>query len=93
MVQIALINTQQRKVEMDTFTKEHLVRVYDDKEGVCLQVCPNPEAPDFGVAILTIDPKSENWYGATRLCVKPNEALALAAALIDVVKHNNFEGK
>lgn len=63
-------------------TLETLYRVYDDGEGVCLEVRPHPDLPD---AILELHSRatapSKEFYGELSISLVPSQARLLAKAL------------
>lgn len=69
-----------------SFTIEKILRVYDDSEGVYLEIRPNPDFPEHGLEIHTNNVKvNEEWYGKLSLCINSKEqALALSRALFEM---------
>ena len=57
-------------------------RIYDDKEGTCLEVRPSPDFPSEFIEIHTPNPKSREYYGEIRFSLPKEMAKALGAALI-----------
>ena len=60
---------------------ENVFKVWNDQEGVGLEVGDNPDAPECGVYISNIDEKSIEWYGKLRLVLSFEEAKDLSEAL------------
>lgn len=71
-----------------TFTTEKIVRVYDDNEGVYLQVHQSPDCPGTALEISTAgDKASEQWYGKQRLMLSSKaHAIALAHAILEMAE-------
>lgn len=67
-----------------SFTLEKHLRVYNDKEGVFIQVRPNPDAPEDLIQIETVDQTSQEWYGEFHFSLTKDEARLLAQALIEM---------
>lgn len=67
-----------------SFTLEKHLRVYNDKEGVFIQVRPNPNAPEDLIQIETVDRTSQEWYGEFHFILNKEEAKLLAQALIEL---------
>lgn len=65
---------------MSDVTTEVVRRVYDDSEGVYLEVGPGPDGS--GIAISTFDPKSVEWFGKVNLTMSEEMATALGNALV-----------
>ena len=61
---------------------EILRRVYDDTEGVCVEVRPCPDNPDEYIEIHTPTGKSQEYYGAFRISLPKEMVRQLGAALI-----------
>lgn len=57
-------------------------RVYDDKEGTCIEVRPCPDNPTDFVEIHTPDDKSKEYYGEIRFSLPKGMTRVLGAALI-----------
>lgn len=68
-----------------SYTLEKHLRIYNDKEGVFVQVRPNPDVPEDLIQIETIDKASQEWYGNFRFSLSKQEAKLLAQALIELV--------
>lgn len=69
------------------FTVEKVLRVFNDKEGVFLEVRNNPDFPESGIQIITTDQASHDWYGKQDLCLNSKEeAKALAAAILEMAE-------
>lgn len=69
------------------FTVEKVLRVFNDKEGVFLEVRNNPDFPDSGIQIVTTDKESHEWYGEQCLCLNSSEeAKALAKAILEMAE-------
>lgn len=45
------------------FSVEKLLRVYNDQEGVFLEVRNNPDFPESGIEVVTTSKESVEWYG------------------------------
>lgn len=56
-------------------------RIYDDREGVCLQVGPDTDGLDL-VQLGTPNKESVEHYGEVRLVMLPEQARLVAKALI-----------
>lgn len=71
-----------------TFTVEKILRVYDDSEGVYLEIRNNPDYPETGIEIHTNNNKeNEEWYGKVNLPINSKEqALALSKALFEMAE-------
>lgn len=71
-----------------SFSTEKSLRVYDDNEGVYLELSPNPDFPDSGFTISTANKKdNEDWYGKVDLPINSKEhALALAKAIVEMAE-------
>ncbi len=71
-----------------TFSVEKILRVYDDSEGVYLEIRNNPDYPETGIEIHTNNNKeNEAWYGKVNLPINSKEqALALANALFEMAE-------
>ena len=67
-----------------SFTLEKHFRVYNDKEGVFVQVRPNPDAPGDLIQIETVNQASQEWYGEFHFSLTKEEAKLLAQALIEL---------
>jgi hypothetical protein len=67
---------------MDKFSMDHIYRVYDENEGVCVEVRPYPDAPQSSLELCTVDGKSQEWYGKVSLVLFPTQAKLLAKALL-----------
>lgn len=68
-------------MSLDTYT-EVSRRIYNNKEGVCLEVGPDADIGEL-VQISTPNGKSAEFFGKTRLVMEPRMAKALAKALIE----------
>ena len=70
------------------FTLEKIMRVYDDEEGVYLQIRQNPDFPDSGIEIHTDGVKAnEDWFGKVSLCLNSKEqAVKLAQAILEMAE-------
>lgn len=69
-----------------SYSVEKVMRVYDDKEGVYIEVRQHPDAPDAFLEIHTCGSKeSTDWYGDNRINLHSREhALALAKAITEM---------
>ena len=66
-----------------SFEKESVVRLYVKGEGgVCLEICPNPDAPDFGIVLYTPNQKSIDWYGKVNIILNPDECRKLGEEMV-----------
>lgn len=61
---------------------EVLRRVYDDAEGVFIEVGLHPDSPDWVCIDTSADAKSKEWYGANNLPLPKAQARLLAKALL-----------
>lgn len=68
-----------------TITTEISRKVYDDKEGVYIEVRPDQDTGD-GIEVITSDAKSKEWFGAIRFSMEKGFAKALGQALIDAAE-------
>lgn len=67
---------------------ETLYRVYDDGEGVCLEVRPHPDFPEGTIELHSnSNPGSKEFYGLLSLTLVPAQARLLAKALNAVADH------
>lgn len=55
-------------------------KVYDNEDGVCINVGPDGELGC--VQVRTADKKSEEWYGKLDFMLAPAAAMALGKALV-----------
>lgn len=62
------------------FSTEVIRRVYDDDDGVYIEV--SPDADGLDLVQLSTKGDSEEHYGKLRLCLVPDQARRLAAAMI-----------
>jgi len=66
------------------FEVDDVKRLYVKNEnGACLEICPNPDAPDFGIVLHSPDKKSEEWFGKVNLILSPDECRTLGSALVE----------
>ena len=65
-----------------SFTTDVCRRVYDDREGACVEVRPCPDNPTEFLEIHTPDDKSKEFYGDFRISFPKEMARQLGAALI-----------
>jgi hypothetical protein len=66
-----------------TASVEILRRVYDDEEGVFIEVHPSPDVPDAMIEVSTLgDKKSEEWFGKVLFSMSPDFAIALGLTLV-----------
>lgn len=63
-------------------TMETIRRLYDDVEGVYVEVGPDSDGLGM-VQISTPDKKSKEWFGDIRLVLSPLRARILATMLLD----------
>lgn len=71
-----------------SFTLEKAMRVWDDNEGVYIEVFQDPDYPDSGIVIRTdAHEESMKFYGKVNLSLnsKP-QALKLAQAIIEMAE-------
>jgi len=72
---------------------EKIIRLYPDdtsSKGACIQITPNPDAPDFGVCVMTDhDKESIDWFGSNRLTFYPDELKVFGQACVDFA--NDFD--
>lgn len=72
------------------FIKENITRLYVQNEGdICLEICPDPNAPDNGIMIHTPDETSIKWFGKIEFVLLPSEAKKLGQELIKYA--NNYD--
>ncbi len=71
-----------------SYRVEKVMRVYDDKEGVYIEVRQHPDAPDSGLEIHTTGNQAcIDWYGEQRITLNSREhALALARAITEMAE-------
>jgi len=71
-----------------SFTLEKVMRIWDDSEGVYLEVRQHPDFPDNGIEIHTDKvERNEDWFGKISLSLNSKEqALKLAQALIEMAE-------
>lgn len=71
-----------------SYTLEKLMRIYDDTEGVYLEVRQNPDFPDSGLEIHTNDDAgNERWFGKISLPLNSKEqVLKLSQALTEMAE-------
>lgn len=69
-----------------SYTLEKILRVYDDKEGVYLEIRQNPDYPEGGIQIHTNGDKiNEDWFGKVNLPLNSKEqAIKLAQAILEM---------
>lgn len=67
-----------------SFTLEKHMRLYNDKEGVFIQIRPHPESPNDSIEISTTTEDSQQWYGKFHFSLSKEEAKLLAKALIEM---------
>ena len=72
---------------MTQVTLETLRRVYNDEEGVYIEVRPSPDNAGW-VEIVTNDKKSQEWFGTFRFSVDKDMAEALGRSLILAAQRN-----
>lgn len=73
---------------MKGFTLEKVMRVWDDKEGVYIEVSQNPDYPDGGIVITTDNnPENKQYYGDNNLPLNSKEqAIKLAHAILEMAE-------
>lgn len=71
-----------------SYTLEKVMRIYDDSEGVYLEVRQNPDFPNSGLEIHTNDDSdNERWFGKINLPLNSKEqVLKLAQALTEMAE-------
>ena len=69
-----------------SFTLEKHLRIYNDKEGVFIQIRPSPDVPGELLLVETVDKKSQEWYGKCCVIISKEEAKLLAKALLEMVE-------
>lgn len=67
-----------------SFTLEKHLRIYNDKEGVFIQIRPSPDVPEELLQVETVDKKSQEWYGKCCVSISKEEAKLLAKALLEM---------
>lgn len=69
-----------------TYVIEKSLRVYDNESGVFLEVSNNPDYPETGIIVTTVNNKeNEAWYGKIRLTLNSKEqAVKLAQAILEM---------
>lgn len=67
-------------------------RVWDDEEGVCLEIGPDDDAAGF-VQFYTKDDASKKFYGEIRLQLLPHQARLVAEALLCAARDTENVGK
>lgn len=60
-------------------------KVWDQQEGVALEVGDFGDAPDF-IEIRTTDGQSIDWYGKLSITMRPEVARQLGQALLDAAR-------
>ena len=65
----------------ESHSLETLRRVYDDREGVCLEIGPDSDSLDL-VEMRTPNKESVAYYGEVRLTFLPAQARLVAKALM-----------
>ena len=68
-----------------TYSTEIIRRVYDDTEGVFIQIGPDPDCPDY-LFISVPDVKSQEWFGNLRLTGSKEFMSELGKALLEASK-------
>lgn len=73
---------------MKTFSLEKVMRVYDDSEGVYIEVSQNPDFPDSGIMITTNQNKeSKMYYGDNNILLNDkDQVIKLAHALLEMAE-------
>ncbi|WP_343577962.1 hypothetical protein [Pseudomonas sp.] len=71
-----------------SYSVEKVMRVYDDKEGVYIEVRQDPDVPDSSLEIHTTGNQAcIEWYGEQRITLNSREhALALAKAITEMAE-------
>ena len=67
---------------MRDYSIETVRKVYDDTEGVCVEVGSCRDGNTGVVSIYTEDKKSVEWYGLVYLSLSPAQARLLATAIL-----------
>ncbi|MGP8812123.1 hypothetical protein ACT03H_27685 [Pseudomonas aeruginosa] len=71
-----------------SYSVEKVMRVYDDKVGVYIEVRRHPDAPDSALELHTVGHQAcIDWYGEQRITLNSREhALALAKAITEMAE-------
>lgn len=70
-----------------SYTLEKFYRIYDDGEGVCIEVRPHPDLPESLIELNTrSNQASKEFYGDVSLTLTDKQAGFLGAALIEISK-------
>lgn len=71
-----------------SYSLEKVMRVYDDKMGVYIEVRQNPDAPDTSLEIHTLGSQAcIDWFGEQQIMLQSREhALALAKAITEMAE-------
>jgi len=64
---------------------ESVKRVWDEKEGVGLEIGDYPEAPSC-LQIAPVTKKCKEWFGDFSVTIEPSFAIELGQALIEIGK-------
>jgi len=67
---------------MNKYSIEVIRRVFDDSEGVCIEVGSCQDGTPGVVSIYTTGEKNKEWYGSLYLAVAPDQARLLAVAIL-----------
>jgi hypothetical protein len=67
------------------YSTEVIRRVYNDEDGVCIQVGPDADGLDC-VEVSTPDPASGEYFGKVRFVVTREFAALLGKALVDAAE-------
>jgi hypothetical protein len=66
------------------FERDDVIRLFvTGEKGEHLELCPDPDAPDFGVLLHTPDEKSQKFFGSINLILSPDECKTLGDALVE----------
>lgn len=63
------------------YSLEVVRRVYDDQDGVYLEVGPSPDNTEW-VEVRAVDDTSKKYYGDIRFAIMPDQARLLGESLI-----------
>lgn len=70
-------------IEKPKVSVDKIIRVWDDKYGVCLEIGPGEES--FGLAITTPNKGDKEWFGDIRLHLNDKEfAKQLGKAILEL---------
>lgn len=70
------------------FTLEKIMRVWDDKEGVFIEIRQNPDMPLSGIEIHTNGSvESKQWFGPASVTINSkDQVIKLAHALLEMAE-------